>query len=735
MLMADKGLRRAIWTTVIIILILTIGIGIYLTVFIPLREGGEGVNIAILDSGIDTNTRLYGYSTSRELKDRVILEKSFVTTEFGYDENESSLDITEYRHGTLIALQIAGRSFGIAPQSNLIIGKCADVEGSATYPAIYAAFMWAVEEADADIVNISLGGPILENDTIVEAINEAAKTKGVLTVISAGNSGDSAGYSSSSIEGPGDSLQAITVGATTIDGIADYSSIGPLKDHSIKPDLVDSGFTLIALGTSFSAPKIAAKAAILMSWCNSEGYKTTPGLLKAALMRSASLSQSYPVYYSGAGTPNVTLAKTVITAAQKSGDIPLVSYVLPDTLPFSLTKAFRGDIWSFPLTIITPIEQTFTFTSSLAPPQSIIEIESPVIINQTALVDCKFVIADNQTLGTHEEILYITSNLGESLEVTISVEIEDPITRIGFDTYHSLWNMDHLLGQFSEMREQLARESIALIELPNLNNFSQLNNYDALIIPDPNTYGLYLEDDFSVEQYYREFTKETLDYITDFVETGHGLFILGTDNESAAFNETNRLLNKFNISITENTIPASYIYDEATGEYNIALITQMNNTHPVTAGLINFDYFGASLSIIGDNSLSVAWSGLQTNAAVVAHTSPNNTYGRVVVTGSNFMIDNWAMNSQYNSTHNLDFLLNVVEWITNTTLNPLVEQQNTNPRTSKSVTSLQVNSQNTDLSITGYQQIIPDNVFSQNTQPTLETASTIENKRKRNNCF
>ncbi|MHA1587048.1 MAG: hypothetical protein ACTSUW_06870, partial [Candidatus Heimdallarchaeota archaeon] len=99
------------------------------------------------------------------------------------------------------------------------------------------------------------------------------------------------------------------------------------------------------------------------------------------------------------------------------------------------------------------------------------------------------------------------------------------------------------------------------------------------------------------------------------------------------------------------------------------------------------------------------------------------------------MIDNWAMNSQYNSTHNLDFLLNVVEWITNTTLNPIIEQQNTNPRTSKSVTSLQVISQNTDLSMTGYQQIIPDNVFSQNTQPTIETASTIENKRKRNNCF
>ncbi|NHJ32024.1 MAG: S8 family serine peptidase [Asgard group archaeon] len=728
--MSNEGLRRAIWTIVIIFVILSIGAMTFVIVWIPMKEGGEGVNIAILDSGIDLDTRIYGYRTSRELKDTVILEKSFVTTEYGYEQNETSLDLTEYKHGTLIALQIAGRTFGIAPQSNLIIGKCADFEGTATYPAIYAAFMWAVDEADADIVNISLGGPILENDTIVDAINEASKTKGVLTVISAGNSGDAAGYSTSSIEGPADALQAITVGATTSLGIADYSSIGPLKDHSVKPDLVDSGFTLIAVGTSFSAPKVAAKAAVLMSWCNTMGYKTTPGLLKAALMRSASLDQSYPIYYSGAGIPDVETAKTIITDAQKAGDYPLVSYILPDHLPISLTKVFRGDTWSFPLTIITPIEQTFTFTSSLTPTQSIIEVESPVTINQTALVDCKFVVSDNQTIGTHLETLYVTSNLGESLEIAISVEIEDPITRIAFDTYHSLWDMDHLLGQFSEMREQLADESIALIELATLSNFSQLNDFDALIMPDPNTYGLHLESDFTVQDYYRRFTNETIDYITDYVETGHGLFVLGTNNDSAALNETNRLLNKFNITITENTIPDPIILDEETGEFNVALITQMNATHPVTTGLTNFDYLGASLSIIGDNSLSVAWSGLQTNAAVVAHTSPNNTYGRVVATGSNFMADNWAMNSQYNSTHNLDFLLNVVAWITNTTINPMVEQEISNLRTSRSFSTLEILTQNNFLSVTSYHQLIPNSITSQQIHLNVEVF-TSENKRRK----
>ncbi|MCK5157967.1 MAG: hypothetical protein KAR08_02325, partial [Candidatus Heimdallarchaeota archaeon] len=82
--MANKGLRRIIWTVVLVFVILSIGVMTFIIVWIEPREGGEGVNIAILDSGIDMNTRIYGYSSSRELKDRIILEKSFVTTEFGY---------------------------------------------------------------------------------------------------------------------------------------------------------------------------------------------------------------------------------------------------------------------------------------------------------------------------------------------------------------------------------------------------------------------------------------------------------------------------------------------------------------------------------------------------------------------------------------------------------------------------------------------------------------------------
>ncbi|HUT82466.1 MAG TPA: S8 family serine peptidase [Candidatus Bathyarchaeia archaeon] len=666
----DKKIRITIWSVVISILVLTAGIFIFLQLYIPYREEGEGVKVAVLDSGINMDVKIAGYKVSRELDSSIILEKSFVTTEYGYDSNSTVLDDTEYYHGTLVALQIAGKSFGYAPQASLIIAKCAAADGTATYPAIYAALYWAAYEADADIINLSIGGPILVNSSLVELINQIALEKGVLTVISAGNDGDSSGYSLSSIEGPADALQAIAVGATQYDGIAGYSSVGPLKDHSIKPDLLESGFTLIAYGTSFSAPKVTGQAAALLSWCIAQGFKSSPGLLKAALMSSASLDQVYPIYYSGAGIADVELAKTIISDAEIVDGWPMVTYVTPTKLPFSMPTVFQGDVWHFPLTIITPVEQAFSITSDLVPAESIVSIQQLVTINQSGLVDCKFVIPESFSPdNNHQEVLSIQGSLGGDLAVTIGVEIASPKVSLGFDVFHSAWDMDHLFGQFRDLRLELAKADIALIELTHPDNFTQLDKYDALIMPDPNTYGLYLDDEKIVQAYYQAFANDTIDAIVDYVEAGNGLFVLGTTSDSTEINETNRLLEHFNITILENTIPDPIIYNEDSGSYNIVLITDMNDTHGVTKDLIDFDYIGSKLAIIGENAQAIAWYQSQSNVAVAAYESGNKTHaGRVVVSGSNFMADNWGINGEYLSSHNLDLIISTIEWITNQTI-------------------------------------------------------------------
>lgn len=663
--------NTTLWTIVIIFLVIAASGILFLTLYIPQGSGGKGVKIAILDTGINMDARISGHKVSNRLNDRVILTKNFATTEYGFDQNYTIVDDTDSQHGTVIALTIAGKADGIAPESELIIGRCVDSNGTASYEALLAAFLWAVNEGEADIVNISLGGEILSNDTVVKAINQATEEKGVLTVVSAGNSGDDLRYSLSSINGPADALQSITVGAVDYLGVSYYSSLGPLKDHRIKPDLLDSGYAFGILGTSFAAPKIAARAAVLLSWCREQGYESSPGLLKAALMRSAAVNNHYLEQYAGAGLPSVEEAKRLITDATKVNDVPILTAISPKELPFGISEVFQGDIWSFPLTIISSQEMDYTITSNLHSNDSIISIANTFTNNQSGILDCYIDVPfDFTPINDYYEQLTFESQYGEIIHLNISVDVLEPIVRIGFDVCHSLWSMDHLLGQFLEMRNYLADESIALVELTDPNNYTDLSSFDAVILPDPNTYGLRFNTSNQIDNFYKPFSNETITALVDYVNNGNGLFVLTTDGDSSNITETNRLLENFNITLTEFNIPSIEV-NHSSGNYNVVEITNFIANHPVTAGIYSIDYYGAVLNVTGDNAQELAW-GLDATSSLqpvlVGFNTSLYSSGRVLVSGSNFMIDNWGINNEYDATDNLDFLYNAISWVTNTTL-------------------------------------------------------------------
>ncbi|MBD3192334.1 MAG: S8 family serine peptidase [Candidatus Heimdallarchaeota archaeon] len=665
-----KRFTTIIWVILIVFIVVSISAFAFLFFWNPPRTGGANIKIAVLDSGINFDARIQGLKVSKELENTIILQKNFATTEFGFSTNYSIVDDTERLHGTRVALGIAGQSEGQAPEAKLIIARCTDDAGIATYPAFLAAFQWAVDEADAAIINISLGGPILYNSSIIEAINKATLDSGVLTVVSAGNSGDAERYATSSIEGPGDALQAITVGALSATGVAPYSSLGPLKDHRVKPDLVDSGYSLGQVGTSFSAPKITAKAAVLMSWCQSQGLKTTPGLIKAALMNSAKISSEDPVHFAGAGLPDLEEAKRIISEAQKVSSLPIVSHVSPSFLPFDLSVAFSGDIWHFPLTIISSLEQEFEFSRLSS--NSIVSLPSSILVNQSEIVHCALIIPTDFPTGFHNETIAIQTSFGESLELNVAIAIETPLIRIGLDVYHTLWDFDHLFGQFSELRKAFAEQNIALIELTSRENYTQLDSFDGVVLPDPNSYGRKMNESNQLESFFRPFINETINQLFSYVNSGGGLFVISTSSSSSALSETNRLVTQFNITLDPN-IGIPVIPMEINGQKNIQLITNLSSVHPITSSIPDFDYFGAGLNITGDNAEAIAWGTLNriindeivnvSKAVLAVYESANEFDGRVVVTGSNFMADNYGINSEYYSQNNLDLLLNVIEWI------------------------------------------------------------------------
>lgn len=205
---------------------------------------GKGVTIAVLDSGIGAHP---------DLGDRFLGQIDFVQGEpIPYDDNG---------HGIHVGVTAAGSGemnplfAGPAQEANVISMKVLSGEGSGKTSDIIKAIQTAVEmkdELNIKVINMSLGGPASKNgesDPINQAI-KAAKEAGVTVVVAAGNDGPDR----KTVGSPGNSLNAITVGAIddnntedpSDDKPAEFSSRGPTPDGVTKPDVMAPGVTIMA---------------------------------------------------------------------------------------------------------------------------------------------------------------------------------------------------------------------------------------------------------------------------------------------------------------------------------------------------------------------------------------------------------------------------------------------------------------------------------------------------------
>lgn len=205
---------------------------------------GQGVTIAVLDSGIGAHP---------DLGERFLGQVDFVQGEpIPYDDNGHGIHVgvTTAGDGTMNPLFA-----GPAQKANVISMKVLSGGGSGKTSDIIKAIQTAVEmkdELNIKVINMSLGGPASKNgeaDPINQAV-KAAKEAGITVVVAAGNDGPER----STIGSPGNSLSAITVGATddnntndpSDDKPAPFSSRGPTPDGVTKPDVMAPGVTIMA---------------------------------------------------------------------------------------------------------------------------------------------------------------------------------------------------------------------------------------------------------------------------------------------------------------------------------------------------------------------------------------------------------------------------------------------------------------------------------------------------------
>ncbi|MDD3247618.1 MAG: S8 family serine peptidase [Methanosarcina sp.] len=224
---------------------------------------GTGVNVAIIDTGID--------HTHLDLNENY---------KGGYDFVNNDADpMDDNGHGTHCAGIIAAVDddtgvIGVAPEANLYALKILDSTGSGDSSDLIAAIDWAIathgddgdDLNDIQIISMSLG-----SDSGLESLNsvctEAYYTHGILLVAAAGNDGNRRG-TGDSVDYPGAYSSVIAVAATDSNDVrASFSSTGPAVELAAPGVNIFStylGGYASASGTSMACPHVAGTAALVL---------------------------------------------------------------------------------------------------------------------------------------------------------------------------------------------------------------------------------------------------------------------------------------------------------------------------------------------------------------------------------------------------------------------------------------------------------------------------------------
>jgi thermitase len=265
-------------------------------------KGSSTVNIAILDTGID--------SDHADLASKIVANANF--------SNSSTTDDI-YGHGTHVAgIAAAGTNNGIGVagigyDSTLMNVKVLSDSGSGYYSWVASGIIWAADNG-AEVINLSLGGTSI-SQTLEEAVNYAWG-KGVVIVAAAGNSGTSSPFY------PAYYTNCIAVAATDSNDSRPYwSNYGDWVDvaapgSSIYSTTVDGGYGY-KNGTSMASPHVAGLSALIIPLAvDSNGN----GLLNDDVRNTIEVTAD-DIGVSGIGSGRINAYRAVSGTPQLTGSI------------------------------------------------------------------------------------------------------------------------------------------------------------------------------------------------------------------------------------------------------------------------------------------------------------------------------------------------------------------------------------------------------------------------------
>ena len=281
---------------------------------------GQGKIIAVLDSGF-TNANVAAPFQNLVTNNQILGGYNFPDRNTNY--------FSRHNHGTNVLSTMGGfadgQLVGTAPSAQYYLFITEDI--SSENPVEESYWVEAAELADyygVDVINSSLGyfyydnfdysyqySDLVGNKTFASRGANMAFSKGIVVVISAGNSGDS---SDPYIATPADAIGALTVGAVnSLENYVSFSSIGPSFDGRVKPDVCakgaattvssTSGNIVTANGTSFSSPVMAGMVATFWS-----AVPTLTAQQVVDLIKQSADNYTAPTAQKGYGIPDFQLA-------------------------------------------------------------------------------------------------------------------------------------------------------------------------------------------------------------------------------------------------------------------------------------------------------------------------------------------------------------------------------------------------------------------------------------------
>lgn len=264
---------------------------------------GEGITIAVIDSGVNYNNPLL--AANIKINEKEIAgngvdddENGFVDDVYGYDfANKDSFPFDDVGHGSHVAGLAAGLKFGMAQKAKILPVKSLGPLGG-DIGSIVAGIYYAVDQ-EAQVINMSFGNYGKPDSKLLKAL-DYAEQKNVLVVAASGNGNPFNGTPINTDEIPNfpsaaENSNIISVAASSTNSVlASYSNFGEESVDIVLPggDMPSDPIVSCAYdnpqeeifesmsGTSMATPLASGLAAQILSL----NPKLSPAAVREILM-------------------------------------------------------------------------------------------------------------------------------------------------------------------------------------------------------------------------------------------------------------------------------------------------------------------------------------------------------------------------------------------------------------------------------------------------------------------